>query len=265
MDYSGYQTMATQRDGRLLTLTLNRPERGNTVDGLMHRELARIFNDIAMDDETDVVIFTGAGDAFSAGGDIRWMHSILDTGCGMAEIAIEGKRILTSLLDLEKPIICRMNGDAIGLGATLALFCDIIIADENARIADPHVRVGLVAGDGGAVIWPHLIGAARAKAFLMTGDMLTAREAADMGMVNKAVPADQVDAEVTRMASKLLRGAQHAIRWTKMSVNLGLRQTVNAVFDTSLAYEVASSLLPAHREGVMAFLEKRHADFSKKA
>lgn len=264
MDYSSYKELAVEREGRLLTLTINQPDRHNTVNGAMHRELARVFSDIAMDDDTDVVVFTGAGDAFSAGGDVSWMQSFLDQPQGMADVAIEGRRIVTSLLDLEKPLICRLNGDAIGLGATLALFCDIIIADETARIADPHVRVGLVAGDGGAIIWPHLIGAARAKAFLMTGDMLSAREAAEMGLVTKAVPGDQLDAEVARMAGKLLRGAQHAIRWTKLSVNLGLKQTVNAVLDASLGFEVASSLLPAHREAVTAFLEKRHANFAIK-
>ncbi|MDX3909561.1 MAG: enoyl-CoA hydratase-related protein [Sphingobium sp.] len=265
MDYSGYKTLAVSRDGRLLTLTINQPDRHNIVDSAMHRELARIFTDIAMDDDADVVIFTGAGSAFSAGGDIHWMQSCLEKPQGMADIAIEGRRIITSLLDLEKPLICRLNGDAIGLGATLALFCDIIIADETARIADPHVRVGLVAGDGGAIIWPHLIGAARAKAFLMTGDMLSASEAATMGLITKAVPGDQLDAEVERMTGKLLRGAQHAIRWTKLSVNLGLKQTVNAVLDASLGLEVASSLLPAHREGVIAFLEKRQPNFVPKS
>ncbi len=265
MDYSGYETLAVERNDRLLTLTINKPDRHNIVDIVMHRELARIFTDIAMDDEVDVVIFTGAGKAFSAGGDIHWMQSVLDQPHGMADVAIEGRRIITSLLDLEKPLICRLNGDAIGLGATLALFCDIIIADENARIADPHVRVGLAAGDGGAIIWPHLIGAARAKALLMTGDMVSASEAAGMGLITKAVPGDQLDTEVTRMAGKLLRGAQHAIRWTKLSVNLGLKQTVNAVLDASLGYEIASSLLPAHREGVTAFLEKRQPNFVPKS
>lgn len=264
MNYSTYKQLSVQRDGRLLTLTLDRPDQHNTVNGAMHSELARIFADIAMDNEADVVIITGAGSAFSAGGDLGWMQSLLEGPVGMADIAIEGKRLITSLLDLEKPIICRLNGDAIGLGATLALFCDIIIANENARIGDPHVRVGLVAGDGGAIIWPHLIGAARAKEYLMTGDLLTAKDAAAMGLINRAVPPEQLDAEVARMTGKLLRGAQHAIRWTKLSVNLGLRQTMTAVLDASLGYEVASSFLPAHREGVTAFLEKRHADFSNK-
>ena len=262
MDYSAYEQLSLQRDGRLLTLTLDRPDQYNAVNGAMHRELARIFTDIAMDEETDVVVLTGAGDAFSAGGDLSWMQSFLDGPVGMANIAIEGKRLITSLLDLEKPIVCRLNGDAIGLGATLALFCDVIIASESARIADPHVRVGLVAGDGGAIIWPHLIGPARAKEFLMTGDLVSAKEAAAMGLINRAVPRDQLDVEVARLTGKLLRGAQHAIRWTKLSVNQGLKQTMTAVLDASLGYEVASSLLPAHREGVTAFLEKRHANFS---
>lgn len=265
ISYDHYEELLIQRDDRLLTITLNRPDRLNTVNGAMHRELARIFADVAMDDQVDLVVLTGAGDSFSAGGDIAWMNAMLDEPQGMADIAIEGKRIISTLLDLEKPIICRLNGDAIGLGATIALFCDVVIADENAKIADPHVRVGLVAGDGGAVIWPQLIGYARAKEFLMTGNIIVASEAATIGLINRAVPAAELDAEVAKLATKLLRGAQHAIRWTKMSVNVGLKQVANAVFETSLGYEVAASLLPDHREAVTAFVERRAPNFSRKS
>lgn len=265
ISYDHYEELLIQRDDRLLTITLNRPDRLNTVNGAMHRELARIFADVAMDDQVDLVVLTGAGDSFSAGGDIAWMNAMLNEPLGMADIAVEGKRIISTLLDLEKPIICRLNGDAIGLGATIALFCDVVIADENAKIADPHVRVGLVAGDGGAVIWPQLIGYARAKEFLMTGNIIVASEAATIGLINRAVPAGELDAEVAKLATKLLRGAQHAIRWTKVSVNVGLKQVASAVFETSLGYEVAASLLPDHREAVTAFVERRAPNFSRKS
>ena len=265
ISYNSYEELSVTREGRLLTITLNQPARRNTVNGAMHSELARIFSDVAMDDEADVVILTGAGDSFSAGGDIGWMQKLLEQPDGMAGIAVEGKRIVSSLLDLEKPVICRLNGDAIGLGATLALFCDLVIATETAKIADPHVRVGLVAGDGGAVIWPQLIGYARAKEFLLTGDVILASDAARIGLVNRAVPADELDAEVAKLAAKLMRGAQYAIRWSKLSINVGLKQLATAVFETSLGYEVAASLLPDHREAVAAFTERRPPNFARKS
>jgi enoyl-CoA hydratase len=263
MDYGNYQDIKVERQDRLLTVTLHRPDTLNAVTGRMHCELSTIFTDIARDDEVDLVILTGAGRAFCAGGDIGWMQQMLSLPGGMAGISDEGRKIIRSLLDLEKPVICRMNGDAVGLGATIALFSDVIIADETARIGDPHVKVGLVAGDGSAVIWPQLIGHVRAKEYLMTGDLMTAAQASDFGLINRAVPADQLDAEVKKLADKLLRGAQHAIRWTKVSVNIGLRQLAESILDASIAYEVVSSTLPDHAEAVTAFAEGRRPVFGK--
>jgi enoyl-CoA hydratase/carnithine racemase len=263
MGYESYETIRISRDGRKLELTLNKADALNAVDGHMHSELSTIFSEIALDDGVDLVVLTGAGKAFCAGGDIGWMQSMLDSPGGMAGIAAEGRRIIHSLLDLDRPVICRLNGDAVGLGATLALFCDVIIADKTARIGDPHVRVGLVAGDGGAAIWPQLVGYARAKEFLMTGDLMTADRAAEIGLINRAVAANALDEEVAKLADKLLRGAQRAIRWTKLSVNLGLKGITDSVLDASLGYEVASSMLPDHAEAVAAFSEGRRPVFGE--
>jgi enoyl-CoA hydratase len=233
----------------------------NAVNALLHEELARIFYDVALDRETDVVVFTGAGRAFCAGGDINWMQEMVNDPEIFETTGIEGKRIIFSLLDLEKPVICRMNGDAIGLGATMALFCDIVIAADTAKIGDPHVRVGLVAGDGGAVIWPQLIGYARAKEYLMTGDLIAAPEAARMGLINYAVPAAELDAKVDAMADKLTRGATKAIRWSKVSANIGLKQLAHSIMDASIAYETVSNVSRDHAEAVSAFREKRRPSF----
>jgi enoyl-CoA hydratase len=265
MTYDQYQAIEVVRNGRVLVLKLNNPTAFNAVTATMHRELSRIFGDIARDDAVDVVVLTGAGKAFCAGGDIAWMQSMIDLPGSMAVIAAEGKRIVQSLLDLDRPVICRLNGDAVGLGATLALFCDVVIADESARIGDPHVRVGLVAGDGGAAIWPQLIGYVRAKEFLLTGDLMTARQAAAIGLINRAVPAGELDGEVEKLVAKLLRGAQQAIRWTKLSVNIGLKQLVDSVMEASLGFEVASSMLPDHAEAVAAFREGRKPVFRAKS
>ena len=134
--YDDYETIAFERRGRILTLTINRPDVLNAVNAQMHRELARLFYDVAADEEADIIVFTGAGRAFCAGGDLDWLQAAADDPALFARIAVEAKQIIFGLLDCEKPIICRLNGDAIGLGATLALFCDIIIASEAARIGD---------------------------------------------------------------------------------------------------------------------------------
>lgn len=263
MNYDSYSCIRIERAGRVLTLTINRPEVLNAVNAALHEELSRIFYDVAGDAETDVIVLTGAGRAFCAGGDIDWMQEGIDRPESFEETAVEAKKIIFGLLDCEKPIICRMNGDAVGLGATIALFCDIIIAADTARVGDPHVRVGLVAGDGGAVIWPQLIGFARAKEFLMTGDLIGAVEAARIGLINHAVPAAELDSKVGAVAGKLANGATKAIRWSKVAVNIPLRQLAHSMMDASLAYEMMSNRTPDHSEAVAAFGEKRKPKFGR--
>jgi len=174
----------------------------------------------------------------------------------------EGKKIVNGILDLEKPLIAKVNGPAAGLGATMALFCDVIFAGESAVIGDPHVIVGFVAGDGGAVIWPQLIGFARAKEFLMTGELLTAQRCADMGLINYAVADDELDQQVNKFAERLGRGAMQAINMTKVSVNVALKQLVASVLETSIAWESVSNSSLDHQEGVNAFNEKRRPNYT---
>src|SRR5262245_58710067 len=181
----------------------------------MHHELGRIFDALAKDDDVDVIVLTGAGDAFCAGADLNWLKRRLEEPPAPRDTRNGGRAIVLGLLDCPKPVIARVNGDAIGLGASLALLSDIVIAVDTARFADPHVRIGLVAGDGGALIWPLLIGYARAKEYLLTGNPVPAPEAARMGLINHAVPAGELDATVERFARQLADGAPMAIQFTK--------------------------------------------------
>ncbi|WP_416899821.1 MAG: enoyl-CoA hydratase/isomerase family protein [Minwuia sp.] len=256
-----YECIAFERTGKILTVTLNRPDVLNAVNKRLHAELASLFTDLA-DDEAEVIVLTGAGKAFCAGGDIDWMQEGIDDPASFERTATEAKQIVFGLLDLEKPIICRMNGDAVGLGATIALFCDVIIAHDDARIGDPHVSVGLVAGDGGAIIWPQLIGYARAKEYLMTGKLMTARDAVAMGLINHAYEGAALDSETRKFAERLANGAGKAIRWTKVSVNIGLKQLAHAIMDASISYELMSNLSDDHQEAVNAFREKRRPSFT---
>ncbi len=262
MDFSSYQTLEFQRRGRVLEITLNRPDRLNAVDEAMHTELARLFVDVSNDPGSDIAVLTGAGRAFSAGGDVDWFQKMIDQPASFEATAREGRQIVFSLLECEKPLIAKVNGHATGLGATIALFCDVIFAADSAKIGDPHVSVGLVAGDGGAVIWPQLVGYARAKEYLMTGDLLPAAEAERIGLINHVVPSAELDERVRQFADRLAAGATKAIRWSKMSANIGLRQLAHSIMDASLAYEAMSNLTDDHQEAVNAFREKRRPVFT---
>jgi enoyl-CoA hydratase len=256
MNTDDYQRIRITRRDRVLVLTLDNGK-VNAVDARMHRELARVFLDAQDDEDSDLVILTGQGRAFCAGGDTDWFRQQIDDQRTFRAIAPEAKRIVSSLLDLEKPLICRLNGPAAGLGATLALMSDIIVAADTAVIGDPHIKVGLVAGDGGAIIWPQLIGFARAKELLMTGDLLPATEAARMGLINYAVPADQLNAKVDEIATKILGNPRWAVRWTKTVANIPLKELAARLSDPAVAYEILSNMTEDRREAVAAFVERR--------
>jgi enoyl-CoA hydratase len=260
-DLPTYQTILLERRERLLRITLNRPDSMNAFNLEQHDELPEALAFARDDAGSDVILLTGAGRAFSAGGDIAHIErnaahpALFDHEVEMA------KAIIFNLLDTDKPVVCRMNGHAVGLGATIALFCDIIFAADSAKIGDPHVSLGLVAGDGGAVIWPQLIGLARAKEYLLTGDLIPAPRAAEMGLINYALPADELDAAVDAFCAKLLGGAQQAIRWTKRLTNIELKRIAEAVMPIGLYYEVQSVRTADHREGIAALKEKRKPRF----
>ncbi|MEP7244515.1 MAG: enoyl-CoA hydratase-related protein [Gammaproteobacteria bacterium] len=262
LDTQRYRHIRFERTERILTATLDREVALNAVNGPMHEELSRLFVDLESDEGSDVLVLTGAGRAFCAGADLDWMQSAIDDPAVFERTAVEGKAILYRQIELTKPIIARLNGPAVGLGASLALFCDMIIAAESARIADPHVSVGLVAGDGGAIIWPQLVGHARAKQYLFTGDSIDAREAERIGLVTRVVPDAALDTEVYKLAQRLARGALKAVRWTKVATNLPLKKLVHEMFDTGVSYELLSSRTNDHREALAAFRERRRPAFT---
>lgn len=261
MNFDDYKAIAFRRDGKVLHVTFNRPESLNAVDATLERDLDRLFNDLTDDGQTHVAILTGAGRAFSAGGDLDAMQKIIDEPQRFLDAIPRAKRLIFSLLDCPKPIIAKVNGPAIGLGATLALFCDVIFAADHAKIGDPHVKVGFAAGDGGAVIWPQLIGYARAKEYLLTGDLLSATDAAAIGLINRAVPAAELDAIVDAFAQRLANGASRAIQFTKASINIGLKQLAHSILDASLGYEALTNSTCDHQEALNALREKREPTF----
>ena len=265
VDYSRYQTLLIEKQNKVATVTLNRPERLNAVNDVLHNELEQLFGEINHDTEVNAIVLTGAGRAFCAGGDITGFSSAGEAQAGPPGVSPTfsrgPRRLILNMLEVEAPIVVALNGAAVGVGATIALLGDIIIASENARVADTHAKVGLVAGDGGAVIWPLLVGVHRAKEYLMTGDFIDAATADRIGLVNRVVPADELMPAAMALAQRLANGATWAIRWTKASVNKVLRDRLNLILDTSLAFEALSSGTEDHREATRAFMEKRDPRF----
>jgi enoyl-CoA hydratase len=268
MDRYGLQTIATELDDDgILRVTLNRPERRNAIDAVMHQELRQLYTRLADDADIEVIVITGAGKGFCAGADFKQMQDNNDETAaydeGFSSLFVDGVAIVRNILAVRRPMIAAVNGDAIGLGASLALFCDVVYMAEGARIGDPHVAAGLVAGDGGAVLWPLLVGVNRAKEYLMTGDLLTAIEAERIGLVNHVVPADQLDKAAMDMARRLAHGPALAIRFNRQLVNKELEDRVNRIYDTAFAMEAITFRSADHQEAVKAFGEKRLPTFQR--
>ena len=264
-DYGAYRTILVEEANKVATITLNRPDRLNAVGGGMHEELEDIFARLNADTNVNAVLLTGAGRAFCAGGDVSGMGSPQGSAAAPSMQVTMGRgprRLIVNLLEVEAPVVVAMNGDAVGFGATLALFGDVIFAAENARIGDAHVRMGLVAGDGGAVIWPLLVGLHRAKEYLMTGDLIPAAEAERIGLINHVVPAGELMPKARELAERLANGPTWAVRWTKASLNKVVRERMNLILDASLAYEALSLGTEDHKEAARAFMEKRKPDFT---
>jgi enoyl-CoA hydratase len=219
-----------------------------------------VFRD-AYDADTHVVLLTANGDSFSVGGDFSWFEDCIENPELWRQAIRDGEQIIEGILNLEKPIVAKLPGDAIGGGATYSLFCDIIVAPEDAKIGDPHVKAGLTAGDGGAVIWPLLTSINKAKELLMRGSIISAAKAEDLGLVNHAVPADELDATVDEIIEDLANGPQLATRYTKMAVNDHIEFAVTNILRESLAMEGITQVHRDHEEAVQAFLSDRRPDF----
>ena len=260
LNQENYRTIVLEKQPNgVLIATLNRPEKLNAVDGWMHRDLARLPRDADADPEVKVMVITGAGRAFCAGGDFSGTNSGPEPRVPGTQ---EARQIVDHLLDFEKPVISAVNGYAMGLGATVALLADVVVAAESAVIADTHVRMGLGAGDGGQVIWPLLMGVNRAKYFLMTGEHLSAPEAERMGLVNFVVPDGECLKRALEIADRLASGPGRAISASKVPINKYIKFVSNMVLPLSLELEMAAGRTEDAREAQQSFREKREPRFS---
>jgi enoyl-CoA hydratase len=264
LDDATYKTLEFERLGSVLRVTLDHPGNDlNAVDGLLHGEFTRFFRELKQEDQARAVVLTARGRMFSAGGSFDWFPSLEDF-TALDHLRREAKQLIWDLLEVEIPIVAAVNGPAVGLGASLALLCDVIFMADTATLADPHVRVGIAAGDGGTLIWPLVLGPARAKQYLLTGDPLSAAEAERLGLVNAVVPAGELQDTALAFARRLAAGAPLAIRYTKQAINAGIKAAASTAFDISTALEITTLRSEDHREALAAIREKRPPSFRGK-
>jgi enoyl-CoA hydratase len=253
-----YKSIRYEIDGHLALLTLNRPESLNAIDDDMHNELLSVLLQMRGEADIRAVLFASTGKAFSAGGDLNEVVSLQSDLAKRTRMTETGLRIIHALLDISVPIVVALHGDAMGLGASIVLACDIIVASRTARLADPHVKVGLVAGDGGCLVWPASVGMHRAKRYLLTGDVLSADDAFRFGLVTDLIDTAEECLPAARKIAERIAGLPPiAVRGTKRSLNALLKSRARETFDLSMAYELQSAGSEDILEAVAAFKEKR--------
>jgi enoyl-CoA hydratase len=243
-------------DGPVRVVMFNRPDELNAVNKDLHWALANVWRQLAADPEAKVVILTGAGRAFSAGGDLDWITSFLDDRAAGDESLREGAQIIEEVLRFPLPVIAAVNGPAVGLGCSLAVLCDIVLISKRAFLADPHVSVGLVAGDGGAAFWPLLTPILRSREYLYTGDRIPATTAVELGLATRVVPADELLPSARALATRLAAQPAHALRETKRVANLYLSQALTGAMQAGFAAEATTMRSPDHRARLQALRHK---------
>jgi enoyl-CoA hydratase len=247
--------LAVTAEGPVRLVELNRPGQRNAASEVLHTALAALWDRLAADDEVRAVVLTGRGRAFSAGGDFQVMTRVQQDEVFREQQIAEARRIVTGMVHCPVPVIAAVNGPAVGLGCSLALLSDLVLMAESAYLADPHVQVGLAAGDGGALMLPLIVGLPRARELLFLGERVTSAEALRLGLVNRVVPGDKVVGEAMDLARRLAELPATALRGTKRAVNLHLEQAIAAVLDAGLVAERASMQSAEHAEivaGLMA-------------
>jgi enoyl-CoA hydratase/carnithine racemase len=248
------------RQGGVLLVTIDRPEVLNAANPRLHRELSEVWQVIDADDAAAASVVTGAGTAFSAGGDFEMIEAMTNDQGAVIEQWNDTRAIVEKMLSSVKPIVSAINGVAIGAGLAVALLADVSVIGESARLSDGHVRLGVAAGDHAAVVWPLLCGMAKTKYYLMTGEFIGAAEAERIGLVSRCVPDDEVVSEALAVAERLAGGSATAIQWTKHVLNRWMSLSA-PIFGESLALEMLGFLGPDAREGLAAVRERRPPDF----
>lgn len=232
--------IVVEEHGPVRVLTLNAPERYNAVDDAMHHALLAAWRLLEADDDARAAVLTGAGPAFSAGGDMAHLRNLHDDADLRRRTIRTAERLVRTAISCELPVVAAVNGPAVGLGATLALLSDLIVIADDTYLADPHVTIGVVAGDGGAAVWPSYMGLLQAKEHLLLGSRIPADECLRLGIASRVVPAAEVIPVALKLGCRLANQPRQAIRDTKRTLNLHLRHAVDRALDFALAAESES-------------------------
>jgi len=261
MDTSRYEYLHLHHnDDGVLVVTFSNPEKLNAVTERGHAELVEIWPEVDRDPEVRVVLLRGEGRAFSAGGDFEMIGNIIESATAHRRVLKETRELVRNMIECSKPVVSAINGPAVGAGLAAALLADIPVAARSARIIDGHTTIGVAAGDHAAVIWPLLMGMAKAKYYLMTNEPLDGKEAERIGLVAKVVADHELDDYTRELASRLAAGSAEALGWTKHALNHWLRMAY-PIFDASVAYEFLGFGGADATEGVAAVKEKRPPRF----
>ena len=254
------EVLKVESDGPVRTVTLNRPEELNCTNKKLHWGLANVWRMLSADTDARAVILTGAGRAFSAGGDLEWITTFLDDSVARYESIREGAQIIDEMLRFPLPVIAAVNGPAVGLGCSIAVLCDMVLMSERSYMADPHVGVGLVAGDGGAAFWPLLTPIMRSREYLFTGDRIPAETAVELGLATRVTSPDDLMSEARELAQRVAKQPVVAVQGTKRILNMHLSQALTAAIPAGFAAEAVSMESEEHRKRLTAF----HAKSQKK-
>ena len=226
--------------GPVRVVTLNRPDALNAANDALHGAIARIWRELDADDDVRVIVLTGAGNAFSAGGDLHLLQRMVEDTALRDAIMTEAGEIVEAMTSVRVPIIAAVNGPAVGLGCSLASMSDLVIVEEQAYFADPHVALGLVAADGGGLTWPLLTSLLRAKEFILLGDRLSAADAVQIGLANRVVPTGAARTAAVEIAQRMAKLPPQAVRESKALLNKALRASVASWLGDALTAETAS-------------------------
>jgi enoyl-CoA hydratase len=253
MKYDLPDELTVTADGAIRIVTMNRPDVLNAINDPLHHALTRVWMQITEDQDARVVILTGAGRAFSAGGDAEIIDRCMKEPMFRRATINDARRIVTEMVAFPLPVVAAVNGPAVGLGASIAVLSDIVLMGEKSFMSDPHVNIGLVAADGGSLTWPLLTSLLRAKEYLLTGKRLTPADAERFGLCNRVVPNDQLMDEAKKVALELAAQPRQALEDTKRILNVHLSRAVYGVIDFALAAESTSFDQPGFAERVAGF------------